>query len=1401
MDFREYFLNRFDKYISTGIIEFCKSLSNTEADIFILMARKAACFIECLEELSLVKLNGIVTTDRILDMDLCWLKNKRIVVIDEAIVSGTTIYETINILKGANVKNIQVRVICINKDWFNEELLIDDETKISYLVEPYMKLKNEECIKLCSDIVSALSIFPRPYAVDFPLFNITRLSEKYFDEVCSNSFWSSDNISSILQKENDIYSITLSPHEIIAEKLNIKLGYPLSNKALIKIRIYGKLLSKGENESPDFYNLKILPLVVLKPIRTEEVEEIFNSIVLNSSNFSKEEIDSFISTQSKLRLIQHIAASYLAKIWFDNFPELTNTNIKLYSDNRYLGFLFPPKLSNSINNTLNEFKPIFKDAIFNPVELLSNLFNKDYKSDIKGNDLISLKAKLVEPFLKNFYEKELISRKLVKEYGKEVFQLPEYKSIIERLKNGFSLTYLQNILSDYTMSLDVNRIVSLFLDSSIDMGIVVPITGVKEGVFFRAYRHGEDVVFGEIEEKLCSLMLQTFCSSSGKVEIPHIWSEKLLVILIKIGVHKKFLDQIIYSDPPKEIKRIVSVKNYLFGQVANVKTIRPGINTFDPVYINEDQKSKWLTNILIDRKYLTINKANKFYIVNQMTYDEVAESKRLNAEEVGDLFGILYKNKHLKISPSLNELDLVTLTSCLNPNDIAASMAAEIFIFMNKWTNHKIFINRESKNNSKYYDISRSIRYKNIFWTAINSGQKKYREYVDKHGHSLIDSIANELTDRFQKRTWMHFWSTNAEWDKNTINKSLEELIFSQAVWLFKVNIYLRVLDLLFRRLMNVTGMEQEILIANEKSILEFHKELNNLQNKESFTKGKFDKQKNVLKKKIKDCKAITPDLQNGVSTILSELEEKRNQLDTYLKIKDGELIDYLDNIITSIYSFNDSELKDNINNSMRYIDEEHKYSKLILERVDLIINQYGKVETIIDYNYALYINYVPIGKVQFREIENIIYDEFEVFEKSINEPTTFYLLPNAKNIVGNSIWILGRRPFAKNRLISLASSIFQKISSKAKIRIILFPNLSSDFEVSIVSKNTSNIKFKYFWDRVIPIIDTNPIDMNDSSFLIIAHTDHTISPQQLFDDVIKESKAKFNMTDSSTFKNGMPINQEIYISKFELQEMTSSADIGIITILPPEARAIYDTLSDQKKEQGQKTGRIYYKGFLEGLGNTSHSVVMTQQLTQGNESVISAYRDIVEEFNPKLMILFGIAGSISNETKLCDVCIVNQTIDYDKRTEKNETHFKGNTYRISAKVLAYLNDFFFVHGEFPEFDASEGAFASKFKVAMGPIGSGNAVIGNPLSEIKKWLLNYNTKTIAVETESTGFCNVIYEEELTRLNERIGSLIIRGISDHADEEKDDKWRLQASKNAAIVLVEILKLLPRLNTLI
>ena len=109
-------------------------------------------------------------------------------------------------------------------------------------------------------------------------------------------------------------------------------------------------------------------------------------------------------------------------------------------------------------------------------------------------------------------------------------------------------------------------------------------------------------------------------------------------------------------------------------------------------------------------------------------------------------------------------------------------------------------------------------------------------------------------------------------------------------------------------------------------------------------------------------------------------------------------------------------------------------------------------------------------------------------------------------------------------------------------------------------------------------------------------------------------------------------------------------------------------------------------------------------------------------------------------------------------------------------------------HGEDFELDSID---CKKFKVRLGPIGSGGAVVKDEFAEIKTWLLTVCRKSTAVETEAVGVAEQFSQNKLKHNHATRGYLVIRGISDGANKDKGDLYREACVRNAMTFLQEFL----------
>ena len=292
----------------------------------------------------------------------------------------------------------------------------------------------------------------------------------------------------------------------------------------------------------------------------------------------------------------------------------------------------------------------------------------------------------------------------------------------------------------------------------------------------------------------------------------------------------------------------------------------------------------------------------------------------------------------------------------------------------------------------------------------------------------------------------------------------------------------------------------------------------------------------------------------------------------------------------------------------------------------------------------------------------------------------------------------------------------------------------------------------------------------------------------------IDELRNQLHITASDVLK----LQSDISDYRKSVSQMNENAvDVGIITILPEELSAVVEHFKRNKsysKKVGEQNARTFHLGEINPKKENQLKVAVIQTLDQGNRSVMSAYNTLSEEFKPSLIILFGIAGGIHKSLKLDDVVIADSVYYYDKRAvEEKETLRRIEPSKINGWTKQLLNNYLasFKRSD-PEFLASMGSYEKKFNLHVGPIGSGEAVIKFNNSSERAWLSYVNDKTLAVETEAGGAMQQLYEDELSRNRQAKGLLVIRGISDHADMEKNDKWRLPATKNAMKVLVDLLK---------
>jgi len=247
--------------------------------------------------------------------------------------------------------------------------------------------------------------------------------------------------------------------------------------------------------------------------------------------------------------------------------------------------------------------------------------------------------------------------------------------------------------------------------------------------------------------------------------------------------------------------------------------------------------------------------------------------------------------------------------------------------------------------------------------------------------------------------------------------------------------------------------------------------------------------------------------------------------------------------------------------------------------------------------------------------------------------------------------------------------------------------------------------------------------------------------------------------------------------------------DVGVLTVLTEEMRAVLQRLRryPDLRPVPLAGGADAYVVTVPAHGGELRVAVL-QTLEPGSRSAIEAYHRLRDEFQPRVVLLVGIAGGIREDVAIGDVVIGDQVVYYDARRETEQgPRRRGQSQPMTPFVKERLNAYFL------RYDNSVPVPGGAMRVHRGPIGSGDAVITHRESGITSWLRGYHEKTLAVETEAAAVGHAFYEDVDADQN-LLGWLTIRGISDRADRHDWEERRSFASDRAALVMDLLLPLL-------
>lgn len=273
---------------------------------------------------------------------------------------------------------------------------------------------------------------------------------------------------------------------------------------------------------------------------------------------------------------------------------------------------------------------------------------------------------------------------------------------------------------------------------------------------------------------------------------------------------------------------------------------------------------------------------------------------------------------------------------------------------------------------------------------------------------------------------------------------------------------------------------------------------------------------------------------------------------------------------------------------------------------------------------------------------------------------------------------------------------------------------------------------------------------------------------------------------------------------------VATKIDVGIIVALPEEFRVLRSILRLQEPER--RNDRYYYPVDAKESGLGSLKVITNLIGEMGPTTTAVAASDFFRYYEPRIIAIVGIAGSLDSDLVLGDV-VVAKGVDHYAGSMKAvdakddyELLAGGPILRPSPRIIQIVTNMEFAHpAAFSDWQKACAKLLEKAPAVPAGMGREAPIVraeviasGSTVSaseEFNKWLRTSRNREIkCIEMESIGLAlaaEAISDAEL---------LVVRGISDMADSRKAELestsrnfYRDYAMRNATQFLAKLLSL--------
>lgn len=268
--------------------------------------------------------------------------------------------------------------------------------------------------------------------------------------------------------------------------------------------------------------------------------------------------------------------------------------------------------------------------------------------------------------------------------------------------------------------------------------------------------------------------------------------------------------------------------------------------------------------------------------------------------------------------------------------------------------------------------------------------------------------------------------------------------------------------------------------------------------------------------------------------------------------------------------------------------------------------------------------------------------------------------------------------------------------------------------------------------------------------------------------------------------------------AEWDTKQSLRTPDVLILTALPVEltaAKKAFD-IADDIPPHVTSNGIHFWPTVIQRSDGPMKGIVASFA-GAGNVNASAITTVLLSEFKPKKVMMMGIAAGLREKMVLGEVIVSDRVVYYESaaaleggkfapRPEILRPHMSTqqnlNTYLATPSLSARLSERGQTMGFEMPASSQAGNVAAGITVSPATIASGELLIRDPA--LQQSFRALHDKAYVAEMEAYGVFDACEKQ-------RVPALIVRGISDFGDGDKDDAFHTIASVAAAIITIDYL----------